>query len=141
MNAIRRATKWIMLIAGLLTCTMLYTAVEPTAALQANFGESLEGPVAQIVVRSWGFVIGLVGLMLIYGAFDQATRRMALVVAGLSKIAYVSLVLVHGPHLLQYKVGVSVVVDALMIGLFALCLLASRNDAPADTAMQRVGNT
>ena len=46
-----------------------------------NFGETIDGPLAKIVVRNWGALIGLVGLMLIYGAFSEANRRMALIVA------------------------------------------------------------
>jgi len=53
--------KWIMLVSGALTCTMLYAAIAPQAALRATFGETLEGPPAEIVVRNWGALIGLVG--------------------------------------------------------------------------------
>jgi hypothetical protein len=65
MNWIVGNIKWIMLVSGLLTCTMLYGAVAPKAALRSTFGEALEGPVADIVVRNWGALIGLVGAMLI----------------------------------------------------------------------------
>lgn len=30
--------KWIMLVAGVLTCTMLYAAFAPQASLQSTFG-------------------------------------------------------------------------------------------------------
>ena len=43
--------QWIMLVSGALTI-----------------------PVAEIVVRNWGALIGLVGAMLIYGAFDPPGR-------------------------------------------------------------------
>ncbi len=125
MGLVGRSTKWVMLISGLLTCTMFYAAVAPEASLRSNFGETLEGPVAQIVVRSWGVLIGLVGLMLIHGAFHSATQRMALLVAGISKLAFVSLILVYGRQLLAFQIGTSLVVDSVMIVLFGLCLLAS----------------
>ena len=67
--------KPVMLIAGLLTSTMLYAAIAPEAALQSTFGESLTGPVAEIVVRNWGALIALVGMMLIYGAYDPPGWR------------------------------------------------------------------
>ena len=44
--------RWIMLVAGALTCTMIYAAIAPQAALRSTFGEALEGPVAEIVVDS-----------------------------------------------------------------------------------------
>jgi len=36
--------KWVMLVAGILTTTMLYTAIAPDAAMQSSFGQTLEGP-------------------------------------------------------------------------------------------------
>jgi hypothetical protein len=44
--------KWIMLVAGVLTCSMLYAAIAPQAALLSTFGVTLEGPLAEIIVRS-----------------------------------------------------------------------------------------
>ena len=67
-------TKPIMLITGLLTCTMIYALFFPDGALKSMFGESLGGTaLAQIVVRSWGALITLIGAMLIYGAFRPRT--------------------------------------------------------------------
>ena len=60
--------KWIMVVSGGLTCTMVYAAIAPQEALHSTFGESIEGPVAEIVVRNWGGLITLIGAMLIYGA-------------------------------------------------------------------------
>jgi len=53
--------KWIMIVSGALTCTMIYAAFAPEAALHSTFGRTLEGPVAEIVVRNWGALITLVG--------------------------------------------------------------------------------
>ena len=88
MNAFVRHFKWVMVVAGALTCTMFYAAIAPLASQQSNFGEALDGPLAQILVRNWGILIGLVGVMLLYGAFSDANRRMALLVATASKIAF-----------------------------------------------------
>ena len=52
---------WIMLVSGALTCTMLYATFAPEAALRSTFGDGLPGPVAEIVVRNWGMLIGLIG--------------------------------------------------------------------------------
>ncbi|MFN0062037.1 MAG: hypothetical protein ACKVPX_05930 [Myxococcaceae bacterium] len=57
---------------------MFYAALSPQAALLSTFGEALEGPVAEIVVRNWGALVGVVGLLLIYGAFNPPVRRVAL---------------------------------------------------------------
>ena len=75
--------KWIMLVSGALTSSMIYAAVAPEAALRSTFGETLQGPLAEIVVRNWGALIALVGAMLIYGAFHPASRPLVLTVPGL----------------------------------------------------------
>ena len=115
--------KWIMLLSGALTCTMLYAALQPQAALRSTFGDTLEGPVAEIVVRNWGALIALVGGMLIYGAFHLPSRPVVLVVAGLSKIIFIGLVLIYGRQFLD-KARVPMVVDSVMVILFGCYLLA-----------------
>jgi cbb3-type cytochrome oxidase subunit 1 len=66
-----RYMRWIMLVSGVLTATMVQAAITPDSALQSNFGETVSGPLAHLVVRNWGALIALVGGMLIYGAFNQ----------------------------------------------------------------------
>lgn len=113
-----------MLIARLLTSTMLYAAIAPQAALQSTFGESLTAPVVEIVVRNWGALIGLVGMMLIYGAYDPPSRRLALIVAALSKSVFVTLVFVNGGRYLE-QAGVAVAVDTVFVCLFVWYLAVS----------------
>lgn len=117
--------KWIMLISGVLTATMIYAAIAPEAALQSTFGETLNEPVAKIVVRNWGALIALVGGTLIYGAFQPAVRPLVLVLAGVSKAIFIALVLSHGTRYLSQQAGVAVAIDSAMILLFAWYLLAS----------------
>ncbi len=117
--------KWIMLIAGVLTSTMLYAAIAPQAALQSTFGEGLGGPVAEIVVRNWGALIALVGAMLIYGAYHPPSRPLVLTVAGSSKVVFIGLVLSQGARYLGHQAGIAVVVDALFVLLFGAYLVAT----------------
>ncbi|WP_176451936.1 hypothetical protein [Rhodoferax sp. TH121] len=114
-----RHIKGIMLLSGVLTCTMLYAAIAPQAALSSQFGSSLQGPVAEVVVRSWAVLITLVGGMLLYGAYHPAQRPLVLAVAGTSKLAFVSLVLTQGGALLQHQAGIAVAVDSLFVLLYA----------------------
>jgi hypothetical protein len=123
-NIVANHIKWIMLVAGALTCTMVYAAIAPQDALRATFGETLDGPVADIVVRNWGVLITLVGAMLIYGAFDPAVRTFALTIAGLSKVAFIALVLSHGSRYLGHQAGVAVFIDLVWVVLFAWYLLS-----------------
>ena len=121
--------KWIMLVSGALTCTMVYAVVAPQAALQSTFGATLEGPVAEIVVRNWGMLIFLVGAMLIYGAFHAAVRPLVITVAGLSKVTFIALILTAGRPFLNHQAGVAVVSDVIQVTLFLGYLLVSPRTA------------
>jgi hypothetical protein len=127
-----------MILSGLLTMTMIYAALAPDAALRSTFGESVSGPVADIVVRNWGALIALVGATLIYGARKPAVRPLALTVASASKAIFIALVLSHGGRFLGYQAGIAVFVDALWVMVFMSYLLAVRR-APIGDA--RGGST
>jgi hypothetical protein len=60
---------------------MFYAALVPQAALRSNFGATLEWPLAELIVRNGGALIGLVGVMLIHGAFHPPSRPLGLTVA------------------------------------------------------------
>lgn len=117
--------KWIMLVSGALTCTMIYAALAPQAALQGTFGDSLQGPVADVVVRNWGVLIALMGAMLIYGAFNVSVRPLVLTVAGLSKVTFIALILAIGRPFLSHQAGIAVVSDVIQVSLFAAYLLTA----------------
>jgi hypothetical protein len=118
MNWIVANIRWIMLVSGGLTCTMVYAAIAPHAARRSTFGEALEGPVAEIVVRNWGALIAIVGGMLIYGANNPSARPLVLTVAAASKVIFIGLVLAYGRQYLGQQVGISLTVDSLMVALF-----------------------
>jgi hypothetical protein len=118
MNWVIGKMKWLMLLSGALTCTMVYAAIAPQDALHSTFGEPLEGPAAEIVVRNWGALITLVGSMLIYGAFNPPARPLILTVAGLSKVIFIGLVLAHGSRYLGHQAGLAIAIDLVMVVLF-----------------------
>jgi len=136
MNAIVRNIKAIMLVSGVLTATMIFAAIAPRAALQSNFGESLEGPLAELIVRNWGILIALVGAMLIYGAFDPGSRRLALLVAAVSKVAFIVLVLSQGSTYLGNNAGIAVAFDSVMVLVFGVYLAVAR---PRQESRQYLG--
>jgi hypothetical protein len=115
----------IMIVSGLLTLTMLYAALAPGAAVQQMFGETPERAMAAIVVPNWGVLIGLMGALLIFGAFNPSSRRLTLAVAGASKLAFIALVLAQGERYLS-GVGVAVAVDSVMVVLFAVFFFLSK---------------
>ena len=117
--------RWIMLVAGALTCTMIYAAIAPQAALRSTFGEALEGPVAEIVVRNWGVLITLIGAMLVYGAYHAPVRALVLTVAATSKIVFIALVLAHGGRFLG-QAGLAIAIDLVLVVLFVAYLAGLR---------------
>lgn len=121
-----RYMRWIMLVSGVLTATMVQAAISPDAALQSNFGETINGPLAHLVVRNWGALIGLVGAMLIYGAFHLAQRPLVLTVAAASKAVFIALVLSEGTRYLTHQAGIAIAIDSVMVALFAWYLVAAR---------------
>jgi len=118
--------KWIMVASGTLTFSMIYAAIDPEGALRSNFGETVEGPVGDLLTRNWGALIALVGGMLVYGAYDPPTRKVALTVAGLSKAVFIGLVLSNGSRFLSHQAGIAVVVDSVMILVFVAYLAKTR---------------
>jgi hypothetical protein len=118
--------RWIMVVSGVLTMTMLYAVIAPTAALTSTFGDTLQGPLAEIVVRNWGAQIVLVAAMLLYGAYHPAVRPLVLTVAGLGKAIFIGLVLAYGRQYLAGQAGLVIAIDLVMVVLFAGCLVSVR---------------
>lgn len=122
MNIFINNIKWIMLIAGLLTCSMIFAVFAPQVALISMFGEALTQPLAQVVVRSWGFLIFLMGGLLIYGAFKPVYRNLSLIIVSLSKIVFIFLIITFGGPYIE-KSAITLIVDSIFIVLFALYLI------------------
>ena len=126
MNWITSKIKPIMLVSGVLTCTMVYALIDPQAALQSTFGATLEAaPLVDIVVRNWGALITLVGGLLIYGAYTPSSRSLILTIACLSKLTFISLVLIYGQAYLG-KAGIAIVFDVCVVLLFVFYLATAK---------------
>ena len=63
------------------------------------------------------------------GFLNVAVRPVVLVAAGVSKIAFIGLVLSSGRQFLGHQAGVAVVSDLVQVGLFAVYLMAIRGGA------------
>ena len=120
-----RSIKWIMLVSGILTSTMVYAAIAPEAALRSTFGEGLDGGLAPIIVRNWGVLVGLVGGMLVYGAYHPEVRPLVLSVAGVSKLVFSALVMIYGRDYLA-AAGPVIAIDLAWAGIFGVYLLSPK---------------
>ena len=133
MNIITKNIKWIMLISGALTCTMIYAAIDPEAALMFTFGASISGPISEVVVRNWGALITLVGAMLIYGAFKPLHRSLVLVVASVSKVVFIGLVFTIGNQYLS-RAAATIAVDSVFVIIFFVYLARTRGQSNFQTS-------
>ena len=115
--------KWIMLVAGVATCTTLAAVIAPQDALVNMFGSSLTEPLANLVVRSWGFLVFLMGALLIYGAFDQDSRMLCIFTAGLSKIGFLLLILMFGTKYID-TLWVTIAFDSIVVVVLGIYLFS-----------------
>ena len=115
----------VLIVSGLLTITMLQFAIAPTRALKSTYGEVLEGPLVDLVVRGWGFLIALVGAMLLWAAFHPETRTLVAGVAIASKLFYIGALLAHRKRFLKGFAAVTAGVDGGMVVLLAAWLVTA----------------
>jgi len=128
MNIISKNIKWLMIVSGVLTCTMLQAVFAPESTLRNLFGASLSGSLAAMIVRSWGVLIVLVGLMLIYGAFNLPNRKFAAVIAASSKIIYAVLVISLGNPYLT-KAGMVIGFDTIVACILFIYVFTTKQGA------------
>ena len=114
-----------MLISGVLTATMFYGLFAPQSALESMFGVSFDGSLESIIIRSWSALVGLIGAVLIFGAFNENHRVFAIAIAAFSKTIFVSLVLIYGQAFLG-KAAPAIVMDCAVITLAVFFLVALR---------------
>ena len=107
---------------------MIYVVITPAAALNSMFGESVGGPVAEIIARDWGALIVLTGGLLIYGAFRPEYRKLIIVFAVAGKIVFVALVLSFGQSLLAVA-WPAITFDSTVVLLLLAYLFASRHQS------------
>ncbi len=130
MNWIIAKMKWIMLVSGVVTCSLFYAVLAPQAALRSIFGETLEGPLSEVIVRNWGALITLVGILQIYGAFHAKDRPLILSISVASKLLFVGFILAQGNRYLK-PTGPAMAFDLVMVGLFIVYLVGIRRGSTA----------
>lgn len=125
MNFVLGNFKWLMLVSGVLTASMFYGLFAPQAALESMFGVSFTGQLESIVIRSWSALVGLMGVILIYGALNEKHRAFCAAIAATSKAIFVTLVLVYGQAFLG-KAAAAIIMDLVVISATLIFLLALR---------------
>lgn len=115
--------QWVLLVCGLLTLSMIQAVFAPRATVRAYFGEAQEGPQFDLIVRNWGMLIAAGGALLVWASFEPGVRLAAIVLAGVTKIAFIALML--GSGVMKRQAWVALVADSFMAALFAAYLLAT----------------
>ena len=123
MNFIIKNIKWLMLVSGVLTTTMFLGLFAPQMILESMFAVSFSGTLETLIIRSWSALIGIIGLILIYGFFKEDSRVFCISIAAFSKFIFVALVLIYGQDYLNKTAG-ALIMDSLVI-LMTLCYLIS----------------
>ena len=120
--------KWIMLFVGGFTCTTLFAVIDPQNALINLFGSNLTEPLADLVVRSWGFLVFIMGTLLIYGAFSANSRMLCVITVGISKLGFLFLILIFGTDYID-TLWITVAFDAMSILVLAVYVFSYKTRA------------
>lgn len=114
---------WVLIVGGVLTLSMIQAVFAPVATIKSYFGEELASPAGKLLARNWGMLIAAGGAFLIVAAFQPELRPAALIFVGAGKLFYILLVLTSG--LFNGQARTAVIIDGLMVILFALYLWAT----------------
>ena len=120
--------KWIMLFVGAFTCTTLFAVIDPQNALINLFGSNLIEPLADLVVRSWGFLVFIMGTLLIYGAFSANSRMLCVITVGISKLGFLFLILIFGTDYID-TLWITVAFDAMSVLILAVYVFSYKTRA------------
>lgn len=115
--------QWVLLVSGLLTFSMVQAVFAPRATVRAYFGEAPASAQFDLIVRNWGMLIAAGGALLVWASFEPGVRLAAIVLAGVTKVAFIALML--GSGVMKRQAWVALVADSLMVALFAAYLLAT----------------
>ncbi len=127
MNILIDNMQWVLLVCGLLTVSLAQAVFAPRAAMRAYFGEAPESKATDLLMRNWGMLVAAGGVLLIVAAFLPDVRPVALVFVGLTKLSFITLVLLAGRSFLKTQAGLAIVIDGIMVALFAAYLVATQS--------------
>ena len=81
--------EWILLITGLATAGAVALFLAPVPMMRLVFGQVPSDALSVLIVRHWGLLVGLVGVLLMYAAYHPEVRVPTLIVAIVEKTAIV----------------------------------------------------
>ena len=112
----------IMVIIGLMTMGSLFFFLAPGVLGKRLLGMTEISPGLILLARHWAFLVFLLGVFLVYAAFDPPCRLPALLMASLEKIAFASLVFL-GPFKNFRPAQLAAAGDSFLALLCLACLV------------------
>jgi len=116
---------WILVASGILTCAALLQAVAPRFGMMSLFGEEVKAPSALLIIRSWGAMVFVSGLLLIYAAYHSDQRFPILFYSITVKLGLAGLVFSGGARYRAKQIFKIAVADFVQALLFVWYLIAA----------------
>jgi hypothetical protein len=114
---------WILIVSGLGTCSVVSMALAPSFAMRSFFGVVEQGPVVNLIARSWGVMVFCAGLMMVYAAYHAEARLPILLYAIAGKMSFVAMVAAT-PVFRRQMAAILALLDLLIVALLGWYLLA-----------------
>jgi hypothetical protein len=111
-----------MVIIGLMTMGSLVFFLAPGVLCKRLLGITEISPGLILLVRHWAFLVSLVGVFLVYAAFDPPCRFPALLIAILEKIVFAGLVF-QGPFKTSRPAQLAAAGDSFLALVCLACLV------------------
>jgi hypothetical protein len=112
----------ILVLTGLATASALVLFLSPVTMMRMLFGQAPSDAVSILIVRHWGLLVGLVGILLIYAAYHAEIRAPTLIVAIAEKAAF-ALGVFLSPFHRSPTVFVMALADAGMAAVYLIYLV------------------
>ena len=113
--------EWILLLTGLATAGALVLFLAPVTVMKRLFGQAPSDSLSLLIVRHWGLLICLVGILLIYAAYHAEVRVPTLIVAVVEKAVF-ALGMFLSPFRRRAAVLVMALADASMAAVYSMYL-------------------
>ena len=105
----------ILIFTGATTAMALAQFIAPASVSRIIYGAAPTEVVGITLVRHWGILVFLVGVLLIYAAFHPAVRELVTVVAAVEKIGFG--LGIFGTSLRRYPIAAAIAVGDILIAL------------------------
>ena len=112
----------ILLVIGIATASLIVQALAPKYALASFFGKNIEDDYALFLARAGGLPVAMIGLLLIWAAFDEAIRTPVIVAALIGKALFLAFIASNW-RITGKGYALTIAVDGVAVLLLALYLL------------------